>query len=132
MVGATNRPDLIDVSLMRPGRLELLVYVTQPDDEAREEILKIQTQAMPLSPEISFSSIASKTKGYTGADLQSLAREAAIEAIRRNSQSPLITQDDFTLALLRIKPALPADIESWFSGVQKKLKGASAPEGFIG
>ncbi len=132
VVGATNRPDLIDVSLMRPGRLELLVYVTQPDDEAREEILKIQTQAMPLSPEISFSSIASKTKGYTGADLQSLAREAAIEAIRRNSQSPLITQDDFTLALLRIKPALPADIESWFSGVQKKLKGASAPEGFIG
>jgi len=132
VVGATNRPDLIDVSLLRPGRLELLVYVPQPDDEAREEILKIQTQTMPLSPGISFSSISSKTKGYSGADLQSIAREAAVEAMRRNSQSPLITQDDFTLALSRVKPALSADIENWFSGVQKKLKGASAPEGFIG
>jgi transitional endoplasmic reticulum ATPase len=132
VVGATNRPDLVDVSLMRPGRLELLVYVPQPDEEAREEILKIQTIAMPISPGISFSSIASKTKGYTGADLLSLAREAAIEAIRRNSQSPLITQDDFTFGLSRVKPALSAEIESWFSGVQKKLKGASAPEGLFG
>jgi len=132
VVGATNRPDLVDISLLRPGRLELLVYVPQPDEEAREEILKIQTIAMPLSPDISFSTIASKTKGYTGADLQSIAREAAIEAMRRNSQSPLITQDDFSFALTKIKPALSADVESWFSGVQKKLKGASAPEGFIG
>jgi transitional endoplasmic reticulum ATPase len=132
VVGATNRPDLIDVSLLRPGRLELLIYVPQPDDEAREEILKIQTREMPLSSGISFSSIAAKTKGYTGADLQSIAREAAVEAMRRNSQSPLITQDDFVFALARIKPALSADVESWFTGVQKKLKGASAPEGFIG
>ncbi len=130
--GATNRPDLIDVSLIRPGRLELPVYAPPPDEEARSDILKIQTSNMPLSPSVSFSEIASQTKGYSGADLQSICREAAIEALRRNSESPLITQSDFTFALSKIKPALTADIENWFSGVQKKLKGASAPEGFIG
>ena len=107
--------------------------MSQPDEEAREEILKIQTLVnAAISSYLVFLEIASKTKGYTGADLQSIAREAAIEAIRRNSQSPLITQDDFVFALKKIKPALSADIESWFSGVQKKLKGASAPEDFIG
>lgn len=132
VLGATNRPDLIDVSLLRPGRLELPVYVPPPDDEGRSEILKIQTKSMPLSPSVSFEAVASQTKGYTGADLQSVCREAAIEAIRRNSESPLITQGDFSLALSRIKPALTAEIENWFSGVQKKLKGTSAPDGFIG
>ncbi len=87
---------------------------------------------MPLSPTISFENLAALTKGYTGADLQSVAREAAIEALRRNSETPLITQGDFTYALSKIKPALTADIENWFSGVQKKLKGASAQDGFIG
>jgi transitional endoplasmic reticulum ATPase len=130
--GASNRPDLIDVSLLRPGRLELPLYVPPPDEEGRSEILKIQTKNMPLSPTISFETLAAQTKGYTGADLQSVSREAAIEALRRNSESPLITQGDFTVALSKIKPALTADIENWFSGVQKKLKGASAPDGFIG
>jgi len=132
VIGATNRPDLIDISLLRPGRLELPVYVPPPDEQGRLEILKIQTTGMPLSPTISFETIASETKGYTGADLQSVSREAAIEAMRRNSESPLITLGDFMFALSRIKPGMTADIENWFSGVQKKLKGASTPEGFIG
>jgi transitional endoplasmic reticulum ATPase len=87
---------------------------------------------MPLSPTISLKAIAAQTKGYTGADLKSVCREAAIEALRRNSESPLLTQDDFVVALSRIKPVLSAELENWFSGVQKKLKGAPAPEGFIG
>jgi transitional endoplasmic reticulum ATPase len=132
IIGATNRPDLIDVSLLRPGRMELQVYVPPPDETGRSEILRVQTKDMPLSPSISFEPIASQTKGYTGADLQSVSREAAIEALRRNSESPLITQGDFAFALSKIKPALSPDIESWFTGVQKKLKGGSTPEGFIG
>lgn len=132
IIGATNRPDLVDVSLLRPGRLELIVYVPPPDEEGRTEILKIQTRNMPLSPSLSFATIGSQTKGYTGADLQSVSREAAIEAMRRNSQSPLITEADFAFAISKIKPGLTADMENWFSGVQKKLKGASTPDGFIG
>ncbi len=132
VIGATNRPDLIDISLLRPGRLELPVYVPPPDEQGRLEILRIQTETMPLSPSISLQAVSSETKGYTGADLQSVSREAAIEAMRRNSESPLITQGDFSFALSKVKPAMTADIENWFSGVQKKLKGASAPEGFIG
>ncbi|MDA4129819.1 MAG: CDC48 family AAA ATPase [Thaumarchaeota archaeon] len=132
LIGATNRPDLVDVSLLRPGRLELLIYVPPPDEEARAEILRILVQGMPLSPSISLKTIASQTKGYTGADLKSVCREAGIEALRRNSETPLLTQDDFVVALSRIKPVLSAELENWFSGVQKKLKGAPAPEGFIG
>jgi len=132
VIGATNRPDLLDVSLLRPGRLELQVYVPPPDETGRSDILRIQTREMPLSPALEFDPIATQTKGYTGADLQSVAREAAIEALRRNSELPLITQGDFAFALSKVKPALSADMENWFSGVQKKLKGGTAPEGFIG
>jgi transitional endoplasmic reticulum ATPase len=132
IVGATNRPDLVDVSLLRPGRLELLVYVPSPDEDARAEILKIQTREMPLSPSISLQAIAAQTKGYNGADLKSVCREAAIEALRRNSELPLLTQEDFVMALSRIKPIMTAEVENWFSGVQKRLKGAPAQEGFIG
>ncbi|MFI5420845.1 MAG: ATP-binding protein, partial [Nitrososphaerales archaeon] len=132
IVGATNRPDLVDVSLLRPGRLELLVYVPTPDEDARAEILKIQTREMPLSPSISLQAIAAQTKGYNGADLKSVCREAAIEALRRNSELPLLTQEDFVMALSRIKPIMTAEVENWFSGVQKRLKGAPAQEGFIG
>jgi len=106
--------------------------VPPPDESGRAEILKIQTKDMPLSPSVSFDSIAVQTKGYTGADLQSVSREAAIEALRRNSESPLITQGDFAFALSKIKPALSQDIENFFSGVQKRLKGTQAADGFIG
>lgn len=132
ILGATNRPDLIDISLLRPGRLEIQVYVPPPDEAGRAEILRIQTKDMPISPSIFFDSIASETKGYTGADLQSVSREAAIEALRRNSESPLITHGDFTFALSKVKPALSQDVENFFSGVQKRLKGTQTTDGFIG
>ncbi|MGI0092016.1 MAG: AAA family ATPase, partial [Nitrososphaerales archaeon] len=132
VIGTTNRPDLIDVSILRPGRLDLMVYVPPPDESARAAILKIHTLNMPLSPNISFQEIALQTKGYSGADLQSVCRESAIEAMRRNSESPLITQEDFVSSLSRIKPVLSAEVENWFSGLQKRLKGSSAQTDFIG
>lgn len=132
VIGATNRPDLVDVSLLRPGRLELLVYVPLPGESERAKILRIHTTKTPVSPSVSFEEIASSTKGYSGADLKSVCREAALEALRRNSQSPLITQGDFVVALSRIKPVLSGEIESWFAGLEKRLKGAQKPSGFIG
>ncbi len=94
--------------------MDLMVYVPSPDDAARIEILKIHTAKMPLSPSVSFDEISSHTKGYSGADLQSVCREAAIEAIRRNSESPLITQEDFLSSLSRVKPALSSEAELGF------------------
>ncbi|MCL4517937.1 MAG: AAA family ATPase, partial [Thaumarchaeota archaeon] len=132
VVGATNRPDLIDISLLRPGRLELLVYVPPPDERERAEILRIHSSKMPLASDVSISEVAAQCKGYSGADLQSICRAAAIEAMRRNSEAPLVTQQDFASAISQVKPMLTNELENWFSGVEKKLKGATKPVGFIG
>ena len=132
ILGATNRPDLIDISLMRPGRLDLMLYVPLPDENARKEILRIHSARMPLAQDVTLGEISFQTKGYSGADLQSLCREAGIEAIRRNSESPLVFQEDFVRALARVRPAKSAEIENWYSGVQNKLKGTAQATGFIG
>jgi transitional endoplasmic reticulum ATPase len=132
IVGATNRPDLVDISLLRPGRLDVMVYVPPPDDSTRLAILEVHTAKMPLSPQVSLEEIASQTRGYSGADLLSLCREAAIEAIRNNPLTPTVTSDDFHRALSIVRPGLTLDIENWFSGAQKRLKGSKESSGFIG
>ncbi|MCL4519633.1 MAG: CDC48 family AAA ATPase, partial [Thaumarchaeota archaeon] len=121
VVGATNRPDLVDLSLLRPGRLDLFVYVPPPDEAGRREILKIHTSKMPLSSAVSIEHIASQCKGYSGADLQSVCRTAAIEAMRRNSEAPLITHEDFAVAISQVRPMISSDLENWFSGLEKKI-----------
>ena len=131
VVAATNRPDLVDLSLLRPGRLDLFVYVPPPDEVGRRDILKIHSSNMPLSSTVSLERVASDCKGYSGADLQSVCRTAAIEAMRRNSDAPVVTQEDFATAISQVKPMISTDIENWFSGLEKKLKGAANPVGFI-
>src|SRR5579875_39418 len=132
VLGATNRPDLIDVSLLRPGRLELLVYVPPPTEKERVDILKIHTLGMPLDSGVSIQEVASETKGYSGADLQSLCRLAALLALRRNPDSPLVTKGDFLSAIGKVRPALNVEVENWFSNVERKLKGKGTQTGFIG
>ncbi|HZW58110.1 MAG TPA: CDC48 family AAA ATPase [Nitrososphaerales archaeon] len=132
VLGATNRPDLIDVSLLRPGRLELLVYVPPPTEKERVDILKIHTLGMPLDSGVSIQEVASETKGYSGADLQSLCRQAALLALRRNPDSPLVTKGDFLSAIGKVRPALNVEVENWFSNVERKLKGKGTQTGFIG
>ncbi|CAG8461521.1 11874_t:CDS:10, partial [Ambispora gerdemannii] len=83
VVGATNRPDLLDVALLRPGRFDKLIYVPPPDLQARREILKIYTINMPVSNDLDLDSIAKKTEMYTGADLKNVCREAAIIALKQ-------------------------------------------------
>ncbi|KAL7332585.1 hypothetical protein PS15p_204602 [Mucor circinelloides] len=82
VVGATNRPDMLDAALMRPGRFDQSVYVPPPDEAARFEILKIHTRHMPLDVDVDLLNIAKHTNYYTGADLQNVCREAAMEALR--------------------------------------------------
>ena len=134
VVGATNRPDLIDVSLLRPGRLELLVFVPSPDEQARCEILKVHTSKMPLSKDVDLQYIAYQTKGYSGADLRAVCRQAAINAMRRVSTDTKVEGRDFMAAITNVRPALNQDIENWFVGVEKRLKGEANREngGFIG
>ncbi|CAD7973071.1 unnamed protein product [Amoebophrya sp. A120] len=82
VIAATNRPDIIDPAMLRPGRLDRLLYVPLPDESGRREILKSLTRRSPLSADIDFEQIAGKTTGFTGADLGALCREATIRAMK--------------------------------------------------
>ncbi|ORZ00213.1 P-loop containing nucleoside triphosphate hydrolase protein, partial [Syncephalastrum racemosum] len=105
LVGATNRRDMLDAALLRPGRLDRLVYVPPPDRESRLEILEIHTRQMPLSPSVNLEAIAEKTDYYTGADLQNLCREAAMVALRQMRNVEWVDMTHFDKALATIPPS---------------------------
>ncbi|RLF99119.1 MAG: AAA family ATPase, partial [Thaumarchaeota archaeon] len=106
VIGATNRPDLMDPAALRPGRFDRLIYVPPPDEKGRYEILKIYTRKMPLSPNVSLKELASRTEGYSGADLAALCREAAMNALRRNLDAEYVSKMDFEEALKIVKPSI--------------------------
>jgi len=119
VVGITNRPDLVDPSLLRPGRLDLIVYIGQPDEGARLEILKIITQPMPLSEDIDLASIAQAAKNFSGADLVALCREAAVSAMQ--DKSDIVSGQDFAKALKAARPSITKEVEDWYEAMKKNL-----------
>lgn len=121
VIGATNRPDLIDRALLRPGRMDLLIYVPPPDREARLSILKIHTRGMKLADDVNLERLAELTEYYTGADLAAVVREAAMNALRRNLDAEYITMNDFLEALSKIGPSLNDKIIAWYEDYNKKL-----------
>ncbi len=100
VLGATNRPEILDQALLRPGRFDRRVVVQPPDRVGREAILKVHTRSVPLAPEVDLGQIASTTPGMVGADLANLVNEAALLAAKRTH--PVVNQQDFTDALERI------------------------------
>jgi cell division protease FtsH len=100
VIGATNRPDVLDQALLRPGRFDRRVAVQPPDRAGREAILKVHTRSLPLGPDVDLGRIAATTPGMVGADLANLANEAALLAARRNHE--VVEESDFTDALERI------------------------------
>ena len=100
VLGATNRPEILDPALLRPGRFDRRVVVQPPDRNGREAILEVHTRSVPLAPEIDLGQIASTTPGMVGADLANLVNEAALLAAKRSH--PRVNQQDFTAALERI------------------------------
>jgi cell division protease FtsH len=100
VIGATNRPDVLDQALLRPGRFDRRVAVQPPDRTGREAILKVHSRSVPLAPDVDLSRIAATTPGMVGADLANLVNEAALLAARRNHDA--VTEADFTDALERI------------------------------
>lgn len=119
VLGISNRPDLIDPSLIRPGRLDLVIFVPPPDEKGRFEIIKLLTKQMPLSGEINLKEIAVATKGYSGADLVAVCRESAVNAMRNNS--PKINSVDFSTALKNVKPSITKGVEDWYSTVKDNI-----------
>ena len=119
VVGITNRPDLLDNSMLRTGRLDLTLYVQQPDEKGRLEIIKILTEKMPLTSDIKLQEIAIATQNYSGADLAALCREAAVQAMQNNS--PKITSTDFAAGLKNVKPSITKDVEQWYDNIKESI-----------
>ena len=100
MIAATNRPDILDPALLRPGRFDRQIVVGAPDVKGREEVLKVHTKKKPLSEEVDLKVLAKRTPGFSGADLENLANEAALLAVRKNAK--LIGMDEFEEAITRV------------------------------
>lgn len=108
VLGATNRPDLIDPALLRPGRLEKLVFVEPPDADARREILRTSGKSIPLAADVDLDALASELDGYSAADCVALLREAALTAMRRSIDAADVTAADVAKARETVRPSLDA------------------------
>jgi SpoVK/Ycf46/Vps4 family AAA+-type ATPase len=113
VLGATNRPELIDPALLRPGRLEKLVFVEPPDAEARREILRTAGKSVPLADDVDLDALADQLDGYSAADCVALLREAALTAMRRSIDAADVTASDVAKARETVRPSLdPAQVEA--------------------
>jgi transitional endoplasmic reticulum ATPase len=135
VIGATNRPTLVDPALLRPGRFDELVYVGPPDRTGREIILNIHTRNMPLADDVDLSRIAQRTERYTGADLEDVVRRAGLIAIRRDGEDVRqVKASDFTEALEDSRPTVTEKIAQEYEAMKGELKRRAAevrPIGFI-
>ncbi len=100
VMAATNRPDILDRALLRPGRFDRQITVNYPDVKGREEILKVHSRGKPLGPDVNLATIAKSTSGFTGADLENLLNEAALLAVRHNKKA--ITQEEIEEATIKV------------------------------
>jgi transitional endoplasmic reticulum ATPase len=121
VIGTTNRPDIVDPALLRPGRFDRLIYVPAPDEKTRLEIFKVHTREMPLKG-VKLESLARETDGYSGADIEALCREAAMFALREDVKAKEITSKDFDKALKRVKPSITEDTTSKYQKAVEEVK----------
>jgi transitional endoplasmic reticulum ATPase len=129
VVGATNRPDMIDPALLRSGRFDRLVMVGEPDVEGREQILKIHTDDMPITADVSLRELAEITGGYVGSDLENIAREAAIEALRDDPDAEEVGMRHFRMAMDNVRATITDDIEDYYERIEEEFTGGTAPQG---
>jgi transitional endoplasmic reticulum ATPase len=120
VVGATNRPDLIDPALLRPGRLERLIYVPPPDADGRTDILRASAKTVPLAPEIDLAALAGELEGFSAADCAALIREAALAAMRQSLDAAQVTADNLATAKERVRPSLDPIQVAWLATYAEK------------
>lgn len=119
VIGISNRPDLIETSLLRPGRLDLILYIPPPDERGRLEIIKILTRPMPLSGDVNLKEIAVATKSYSGADLVAICRESAVHAMQNDSIK--VGSADFAAALKLVKPSITKVVDEWYGTIKENI-----------
>ena len=128
VLAATNRPDLLDPALLRPGRFDKLILVPMPNKEERLEIFKVHTRNMPLAEDVDLNRLAEITDGYVGADIEAVCREAGLLALREAIMNKIdinkvkVRMDHFELALKKIKPSVPKETMKFYEMFRKKFE----------
>jgi len=127
VIGATNRPDMLDTALLRPGRFDKILLINAPEEEGRLQILKIHTTKMPLAKDVDLNEFAKETNGYTGADLEAVVREAAYFALREDMTAKQVKKKHFTEAMKKVKPSVNKSTIDLYKKIEETyLKSAKA------
>ncbi len=122
VMAATNRPNLLDPALLRPGRFDELVYVPVPDVKARRKILGIHTKKMPLAGDVDLDELAENTERFTGADLEDLTRRAGLIALRQSLDATIVTKAHFAKALEEVRPSVTPEVEREYEEMLRTLR----------
>jgi transitional endoplasmic reticulum ATPase len=127
VIAATNRPDIVDPAVLRPGRFDRLIYVPEPDEKSRLQIFKIYTKSMPLAKDVDIVQLANIAKNYSGADIEALCREAALLALRRNVDCTEVSLRDFEEAFKKMGPSVTPDMEKWYKSFMQQVRQVQKP-----
>jgi transitional endoplasmic reticulum ATPase len=127
VIAATNRPDIVDPAVLRPGRFDRLIYVPEPDEKGRLQIFNIYTKGMPMAKDVNLPQLAVATRNYTGADIEALCRETAMHALRKDMNAKEVTMKDFEEALKKTGPSVTADMEKWYKGFMQQVRQVQKP-----
>jgi SpoVK/Ycf46/Vps4 family AAA+-type ATPase len=122
VIAATNRPDLLDPALLRPGRFDRLVYVSLPDEAARREVFAVHLKKMKHEDDIDVGELARLTDGYSGAEIAAVCREAAMNALRETANATKITIENLTHAMETVKPRTPRVLLEWYQTFEGQRK----------
>ncbi len=127
VIAATNRPDMVDPAVLRPGRFDRLVYVPEPDEKSRLQIFRIYTKGMPLSGNVNLEQLATVTKNYSGADIEALCREAAMHALREDLNAKEVAMKYFDDAIKKTGPSVTPDMEKWYKSFMQQVRQVQKP-----
>jgi len=127
VIAATNRPDMVDSAVLRPGRFDRLIYVPEPDEKSRLQIFGIYTKGMPLTKDVDLNQLALMTKYYSGADIESLCREAAMHALRNDINAVEVTMKDFQDAMKEVGPSVTPEMEKWYKNFIRQVRQVQKP-----
>lgn len=127
VIAATNRPDIVDTALLRPGRFDRLILTIVPDKDTRLKIFEIHTKGMPLK-DVNLKKLAERTEGYVGSDIEAVCREAAIFALRENMDAKEVTTKHFEKAMAEVPPSVTKEVEDAYAELPSQLRAARGKE----
>ena len=128
VIAATNRPDILDPALIRPGRFDRIIFVGMPSREDRLHIFKVYTKSMKISEDVSIEELADTTEGYVGSDIEAFCMEAGMLALREDIDAELVKFKHFNQAMEKIKPTITDGMIDNYKRMQEILKGGLSAE----